>query len=88
MQLLQRFLTTLRFAADGRICYGILPAGSYEATGTTAEDTEGLVDYARCIDGVDIGASCCRCWLLPPRRLNGVIFVVIRRRILLRRLKM
>jgi phosphoesterase RecJ-like protein len=27
----------------------------FESTGSTAEDTEGLVDYARSIDGVDIG---------------------------------
>jgi phosphoesterase RecJ-like protein len=28
----------------------------FAATGTTAEDTEGLVDYARSIDGVDVAA--------------------------------
>ena len=32
-----------------------MPAGIFERTGTTAEDTEGLVDYARAIDGVEIG---------------------------------
>jgi phosphoesterase RecJ-like protein len=29
--------------------------GIFESTGTSAEDTEGLVDYARSIDGVDVG---------------------------------
>ncbi|MBI5771694.1 MAG: bifunctional oligoribonuclease/PAP phosphatase NrnA [Verrucomicrobia bacterium] len=55
LQLLQRFIASLRFEAGGRICIGFLPAGIFEETKTTAEDTEGLVDYARCIDGVDIG---------------------------------
>jgi phosphoesterase RecJ-like protein len=40
----------------GRVCIGRLPAGIFEATGSTSEDTEGLVDYARSIEGVDIGA--------------------------------
>ena len=39
----------------GRVCIGTLPLGVFAGTGTTAEDTEGLVDYARSIDGVDIG---------------------------------
>lgn len=56
LRLLQRFLSTLQFEAGGRICIGMLPAGIFEATGSNAEDTEGLVDYARGIDGVDIGA--------------------------------
>lgn len=55
MKLLQHFLSSLRLEADGRICVGILPLGIFEETGTTAEDTEGLVDYARAIDGVEIG---------------------------------
>ena len=56
LQLLQRFLASLRLESGGRICVGILPAGIFEDTETSAEDTEGLVDYARCIEGVDIGA--------------------------------
>jgi bifunctional oligoribonuclease and PAP phosphatase NrnA len=55
LQLLQRFLASLEFACGGRVCIGTLPLGIYGETGTTAEDTEGLVDYARSIDGVDIG---------------------------------
>jgi phosphoesterase RecJ-like protein len=55
LQLLQRFIASLRLEAGGRICIGFLPEGIFEETKTTAEDTEGLVDYARCIDGVDIG---------------------------------
>jgi phosphoesterase RecJ-like protein len=55
MQLLQRFLGSLRMECGGRVCLGTLAAGVFEETGTTAEDTEGLVDYARSINGVDIG---------------------------------
>ena len=42
-------------ADGGRVCIGILPAGVFEATGSSAEDTEGLVDYARSVEGVDVG---------------------------------
>ncbi|MDR2844479.1 MAG: DHH family phosphoesterase [Puniceicoccales bacterium] len=54
IELLQRFLASLRLYADGRICVGEIPLGTFEATGTTKEDTEGLVDYPRCIEGVDV----------------------------------
>jgi phosphoesterase RecJ-like protein len=56
LQLLQRFLGSLRIECGGRVCLGTLAADVFEKTGTTAEDTEGLVDYARSIAGVDIGA--------------------------------
>jgi phosphoesterase RecJ-like protein len=55
LQLLQRFLASLALECEGRVCIGILPNGVFEETGATLEDTEGLVDYARCIDGVDVG---------------------------------
>jgi phosphoesterase RecJ-like protein len=55
MQLLQKFLASLRLECGGRVCIGTLPTGIFAETGTTAEDTEGLVDYARSIDGVEIG---------------------------------
>jgi bifunctional oligoribonuclease and PAP phosphatase NrnA len=55
LQLLQRFLASLAIECDGRVCVGTLPNGVFEETGATLEDTEGLVDYARCIDGVDVG---------------------------------
>jgi phosphoesterase RecJ-like protein len=55
LKLLQYFLATLALECGGRVCIGSLPVGIYETTGTTAEDTEGLVDFARCIDRVDIG---------------------------------
>lgn len=55
MQLLQRFLASLEMHAGGRICIGTLAEGVFAATDTNHEDTEGLVDYARAIDGVEIG---------------------------------
>ena len=56
LRLLQYFLASLKLECGGRACIGTLPAGIFESTGATGEDTEGLVDYARCIDGVEIGA--------------------------------
>ncbi|RFC43757.1 MAG: phosphoesterase RecJ domain-containing protein [Verrucomicrobia bacterium] len=55
LELLQRYLSSLRMECGGRVCIGILPAGVFEATGSSAEDTEGLVDYARSVEGVDVG---------------------------------
>jgi len=56
LRLLQRFLASLKVECGGRVCIGTLPAGVFEQTGSNGEDTEGLVDYARSIEGVDIGA--------------------------------
>ena len=55
LQLLQRFLASLKLECGGRVCLGMLPLGVFEETGSNVEDTEGLVDYARAIDGVDVG---------------------------------
>ncbi|HWA10753.1 MAG TPA: bifunctional oligoribonuclease/PAP phosphatase NrnA [Opitutaceae bacterium] len=66
LRLLQRFLSTLRMECGGRVCVGTLADGSFAATGTSAEDTEGLVDYARSIDGVAIGV------LIEERSDGGV----------------
>lgn len=55
MRLLQRFLSTLVMECGGRACIGQLSPSVYSDTGTSSEDSEGLVDYARIIEGVDIG---------------------------------
>jgi phosphoesterase RecJ-like protein len=55
LRLLQNFLASLTMECGGRVSIGTLPPGIFEQTGTTAEDTEGLVDYARCVDGVEVG---------------------------------
>jgi phosphoesterase RecJ-like protein len=56
LALLQRFLASLRFECGGRVCIGQLPDGIFAQTGSLPEDTEGMVDYTRVTDGVDIGA--------------------------------
>lgn len=71
LELLQRYLASLRMECGGRVCVGTLPAGVFEATGTSAEDTEGLVDYARAIDGVDVG-------VLIEERVDGTVKASLR----------
>lgn len=71
LMLLQRFLASLRMECGGRLCIGTLPAGIFEETGTSVEDTEGLVDYARCIDGVDVG-------VLIEERADGTVKASLR----------
>ena len=56
LKLLQHFLATLKLECNGRVCLGTLPPDIFAVTGSNSEDTEGLVDYARSIEGVDIGA--------------------------------
>lgn len=56
MRLLQQFLASLKMECGGRVCVGVLPPDIFERTGATTEDTEGLVDYARSIEGVEVGA--------------------------------
>ncbi len=56
LRLLQNFLSSLHLECGGRVCIGILRDGVFASTGSNAEDTEGLVDYARSIDGVEVGA--------------------------------
>jgi len=55
LRLLERFLSSLRMECGGRACLGVLPCGVFAETGSQPEDTEGMVDYARAIEGVDIG---------------------------------
>jgi phosphoesterase RecJ-like protein len=64
LRLLERFLASLVWECGGRACIGTLPEGIFDATGTGPEDTEGLVDYARSVDGVEIG-------VLIEERPNG-----------------
>jgi bifunctional oligoribonuclease and PAP phosphatase NrnA len=56
LRLLQKFLASLQLECGGQVCIGTLPPGVFAETGADAEDTEGLVDYARSIEGVAIGA--------------------------------
>lgn len=54
LDLLRHFLDTVKLVQGGRVCYGVLPYGIFEQTGTLKEDAEGFVDYCRDIAGVDI----------------------------------
>ncbi|MGB0263668.1 MAG: DHH family phosphoesterase [Opitutales bacterium] len=55
IKLLQSFLASLQMEFDNRVCVGLIENGVYEACGAGVDDSEGLVDYARAIKGVDIG---------------------------------
>lgn len=54
MKLLATFLQSLTMHFEGKVCIGLLKSGVYERTGSSKEDSDGLVDYARNIDGVEI----------------------------------
>jgi phosphoesterase RecJ-like protein len=55
LKLLQHYISSLKLECNGRVCIGVLPQGIFEQVDATVEDTEGLVDYARSIEGVEIG---------------------------------
>lgn len=55
IRLLQSFLNSLKMEFDGTACIGFLTDESYASAGASSEESEGLVDYARCIDGVNVG---------------------------------
>lgn len=55
LELLQRYLASFEYLCGNRVCIGVLRQADWDATGAEKEDTEGLVDYARAIDGVEIG---------------------------------
>lgn len=71
LRLLQHFLASLQLECGGRVCIGTLPVGIFESTGSNGEDTEGLVDYARSIEGVAIGA-------LIEQRADGTVKASLR----------
>lgn len=54
LELTKRFLNTIAFHEDGKICSGELTQADYAATGTTKEDKEGLVEFPRSVEGVEI----------------------------------
>ncbi len=71
LRLLQRFLASLQMECGGRACIGVLPVGVFEQTGASVEDSEGLVDYARIIEGVEIG-------VLIEERTDGTVKASLR----------
>ena len=55
IKLLQNFLDSLTMEFEDRVCVGLIENGVYGETGARIDDAEGLVDYARAIDGVEVG---------------------------------
>jgi phosphoesterase RecJ-like protein len=55
LKLLQNYISSLKLECGGRVCVGVLRQGIFEEVDATVEDTEGLVDYARSIEGVEVG---------------------------------
>lgn len=54
LKLLSEYLHSLTMHYDNKVCIGVLPLGIYDRTGSSKEETDGLVDYARNIDSVEI----------------------------------
>jgi bifunctional oligoribonuclease and PAP phosphatase NrnA len=55
VKLLQQYLSTLKLELDGQVCIGYLKSEQYDALGLDYDDSEGFVNYARCINDVKIG---------------------------------
>ena len=55
IQLIQLFLASLEMECDGRVCFGLLTDSMYQESGASLDDADGLVDYARSIQGVEVG---------------------------------
>lgn len=55
IQLLKRALATLQFDGDRRIAWMVVTQGDMKASGAGMDDLEGLVNYPRNIEGVQVG---------------------------------
>ncbi|UVI32544.1 DHH family phosphoesterase [Paenibacillus spongiae] len=69
--LLQRGLNRLSFTDDNKVAWLYVPYADMQETGATGEDLEGLVNYARNVEGVEIG-------LLFKETENGQVKVSLR----------
>ncbi len=56
VRLLGEMLTTLEVTHDGRVATALLTPEMYQRAGASREDSEGLIDYIRAIEGVDVVA--------------------------------
>ncbi|MDQ6962893.1 MAG: bifunctional oligoribonuclease/PAP phosphatase NrnA [Mariprofundaceae bacterium] len=54
MRLLAACLSTLKMTFDARVAWLRIDQAMYQATDSDVEDTEGLIDYGRCIQYVEI----------------------------------
>ncbi|MDR1457983.1 MAG: bifunctional oligoribonuclease/PAP phosphatase NrnA [Puniceicoccales bacterium] len=55
--LLQRFIQSFRFFADGKICLGVIRDEDFLTTGTDMNNTEGMINFPRSIKGVLIAVA-------------------------------
>ena len=55
MRLLEAILPSLDTSSDGRVAWMSIGAGTLRELGCTSEDLEGLVDYPRELEGVEVG---------------------------------
>ncbi|MBN1113849.1 MAG: bifunctional oligoribonuclease/PAP phosphatase NrnA [Oligoflexia bacterium] len=54
MELTSRVIPTLSFENNGKISYVVMRLKDLEATGAFSEDSEGLIDFPRSIQGVEV----------------------------------
>ncbi|MCL4558025.1 MAG: bifunctional oligoribonuclease/PAP phosphatase NrnA [Deltaproteobacteria bacterium] len=54
LRLIEKMIDTIELSMDGRIASSVLTRDMYDATGTTREDAEGLIDYPKSISGVAV----------------------------------
>ncbi|MCL4424838.1 MAG: bifunctional oligoribonuclease/PAP phosphatase NrnA, partial [Firmicutes bacterium] len=54
-RLLGRALETLELTPDGKVAWLVISRAALEETGASDEETEGIINYARAIRGVEVG---------------------------------
>lgn len=54
-RLLRETLDTLEHSAEGRVAWMTVPEKVFRALGCTSEDLDGMVDYPRGLEGVEVG---------------------------------
>ncbi|WP_223192460.1 DHH family phosphoesterase [Paenibacillus sedimenti] len=69
--LLQRALSTLSFAHDRKLAWLAVSLADLEITGASSDDLDGLVNYPRNVEGVEVG-------ILFKEKARGVIKVSLR----------
>lgn len=57
--LIAKSIEAMRFYADGKICIIPMTNELLEECGISSNDTEGIIDYAVSVNGVEIGVSLC-----------------------------
>lgn len=69
--LLQKALSTLSFAHDRKLAWLAVSLADLESTGASSEDLDGLVNYPRNVEGVEVG-------MLFKEKAAGIIKVSLR----------